>query len=573
MTMTQPTVFERLRRHPFLCLLALCLAANLLVDGTTESGFSAEAPVVFAACCAVCLGLYLGFSPLPLPQRALYAGMGACGAVIFGGFCALAHGAVAALLAAALGLLLLLLGALLCTRRLDTNKTIAVLLCMGFCLRLAYVVYTTVTTRQHDVWYFANGSDKGHAGYIDYFYHGGSLWFGFDPRSRWQFYHPPLHHFTAAVWMRLQMLLGFSYERACESVQILTLFYSCGATLALVKIFRKLHLQKIGLVLAAAAAALHPSFILFSGSINNDVLSCFLQFLAVYAALRWYEHPTAGRILAVAVCVGGSMLAKLTGVLCAPAIALIFLYKWWKNREETLEYFTQFAAFALVCVPMGLGWSVLHLLAWGMPLGYVPVLGVGDNAQYVGEYTLWQRLFELKGNGPGSMYVCWGGGAGYHEYNIWQGLIKSSVFGEYTLFSPPVEGMTGLVWFKRVGGLVGCHVLALANRLCVLLSLAAGVRILFKKNHLRQDALLNAAVWVLFATVVVMYVRMCFSAPHTCTQNFRYTTPLLLCGALWLGKWAQDMQERGKTAAAALLAVPVGAFCAASAWVYTLLAL
>ena len=107
MTMTQPTVFERLRRHPFLCLLALCLAANLLVDGTTESGFSAEAPVVFAACCAVSLGLYLGFSPLPLPQRALYAGMGACGVVMFGGFCSVEHVAVAALLAAALGLLLL----------------------------------------------------------------------------------------------------------------------------------------------------------------------------------------------------------------------------------------------------------------------------------------------------------------------------------------------------------------------------------------------------------------------------------------------------------------------------------
>ncbi len=555
-------------RHPFVCLAALCAVADLLVDGTTKSGFSAEAPVVFAVCCAIGLGLYMGFSKLPLPQRAILAGMCGCGALIFGGVCAIAHGAVVLLLAMVLTLLLVLLGGLLLTHKLDTQKAVFLLLCMGFCLRLAYVVYTSVTTRQHDVWYFANGSNKGHAGYIDYFYHGGSLWFGFDPRSHWQFYHPPLHHFTAAMWMRLHTWLSFSYERACEAVQILTLFYSCGATLVLVKIFRKLQLRHWGMVLATAVAAFHPSFIIFSGSINNDILSCFLQFAAVYCALRWYEQPTMGRILPVALCVGGSMLAKLSGVLCAPAIAVIFLYKWWKDRDETLEYFTQFACFALVCVPMGLGWSVLHLLAWGMPMAYVPVLGVGDNAQYVGMYSAVQRLFELFGDGAGSIYVCWGGDAGYHEYNIWQGLIKSSVFGEYTLFSAPVEGMTGLVWLKRAGGLAGSAVLSGLNWLCIGLSLAAGVRTLFKKNRLRQDALLTAVLWVLFGTTVLMYVRMCFGAPHTCTQNFRYTTPLLLCGTVWLGKWAQDMQENGQKP---WLALPVGAFCAASAWVYALL--
>ena len=151
------------------------------------------------------------------------------------------------------------------------------------------------------------------------------------------------------------------------------------------------------------------------------------------------------------------------------------------------------------------------------------------------------------------------------------GLVKSSVFGEYTLFSPPVEGMTGPVWFKRAGGLVGSYVLSAANWLCIALSLAAGVRTLFKKNRLRQDTLLTAVLWVIFGTTVLMYVRMCFGAPHTCTQNFRYTTPLLLCGAVWLGKWTQDLQENGKTPALAAITAPVGVFCGASAWVYTLL--
>ena len=139
------------------------------------------------------------------------------------------------------------------------------------------------------------------------------------------------------------------------------------------------------------------------------------------------------------------------------------------------------------------------------------------------------------------------------------------------MFSPSSPGLTaGEQLCHRVGLGLSC-VLYVANLLCMGLSLAAGVRTLRRGCGFTGGVLPTAAVWVLFACTVLSYISMCLGAPHTCTQNFRYTTPLLLCGTVWLGRWAQDLQARRRYAAVACLAVPVGVFCAAAAGVYTLL--
>lgn len=78
----------------------------------------------------------------------------------------------------------------------------------------------------------------------------------FDPRSVWQFYHPPLHHLTAALWMHFQTLLGFSYERAFENVQILTLFYSMGTLFIFERLLRRLRLRGTAFVLPMARGLL-----------------------------------------------------------------------------------------------------------------------------------------------------------------------------------------------------------------------------------------------------------------------------------------------------------------------------
>ena len=72
------------------------------------------------------------------------------------------------------------------------EKWVILILTAGFLLKLVYVLYTGIGTRQHDVHSFTD-STNGHAGYIRYLYTYGHLP-DFDPRQEFQFYHPPLHH-------------------------------------------------------------------------------------------------------------------------------------------------------------------------------------------------------------------------------------------------------------------------------------------------------------------------------------------------------------------------------------------
>lgn len=549
-------------RYPFAWLGLACFICTFMADGTTESGFSAEAPVLFGGLCLT--GAVLGAFLLPgnIRER-LYILIPAAFAAVALGFLALLSGGDPALLLAAALLFLMAAGlSLWMSGQLHMRQLLLLLFAAAFCLRLAYILVTPITVRQHDVG--SIGCGHSHIGYIEYLYNGGSLLLPFDPRSVWQFYHPPLHHLTAALWMHFQTLLGFSYERAFENVQILTLFYSMGTLFIFERLLRRLRLRGAAFVLPMAVVCFHPTGILFSGSINNDCLSAFLQFGALAAAVRWYDAPGLKNILYVALLVGGSMAAKLAGALCAPAIALLFLYKWWKNRQETRRYFAWFAAFAAICVPLGLGWSVLNWVRWGVPLGYVPVLST-DNYQYVGIYSPWQRLFDFFGGKDANVFMAFAdrSGAGYYEYNLFLGLFKTSVFGEFTFFHPESDTVRCQI------GLPFATALFFVNLVCMGVSLLGGGLTLFRKRFVRGDGVLSAFFAILFGVTLFSYINMCFSAPHTCTQNFRYTTPMLLCGAVWLGELIRHTQKRslGRRGLSVLTAV----FCVLSAFVYTLL--
>ena len=103
-----------------------------------------------------------------------------------------------------------------------------------------------------------------------------------------QNYHPPLHYLISAAWLKVQTLLAGSEFYACavENIQILTLFYSSAAMLVSRSLFRLLGLKGRGLVAAMAVVAFHPSFIILSGSVNNDMLSVLFSLLSVLAISR-----------------------------------------------------------------------------------------------------------------------------------------------------------------------------------------------------------------------------------------------------------------------------------------------
>ncbi len=69
--------------------------------------------------------------------------------------------------------------------------------------------------------------------------------------------------------------------------------------------------------------------------------------------IRWYRDSSLKNILILAVMIGCAMMAKVSAGLVAPAVAVVFLVKLWRERKSWKRYFGQFIPFGLVVFPPG----------------------------------------------------------------------------------------------------------------------------------------------------------------------------------------------------------------------------
>lgn len=411
----------------------------------------------------------------------------------------------------------------------NSDRRTAFLLCaMGFCMRLAYVLATPCYSRQHDVGRF--GDDSGHAAYITYLYENLHLP-DFDVREIWQFYHPPLHHSIAALWMRLLTACGIPFDHAGESVQLLTLAYSCIALVLFRKILAHFDLKGAAMAVPLGIMAFHPTFLILAGSINNDMLSITFLLASVLLTLRWFREPKLSTILMLALTIGLGMMTKLSVWMAAPAAAAAFLIILYRRRKEPLPCLKQFVLFGILCVPLGLGWGVRNLLKWGVPITYVPMLS-DESVQFVGNIPVWRRLLDFSLPQWAYVYDCFEMyGQSYNEYNPTMGLLKTAMFDELINPAnyPTIAGFGELLFFSQV--------------LLCLLAAAAMVMVCRKRSALictQEKALLG----ITFGITFISYYSFCITFAHVCTQNIRYATPLIFISCLFLGLWMQELPEK-----------------------------
>lgn len=468
------------------------------------------------------------------------------------------------------------------TKTLTTEKMMFLLIATGFILRLAYIFYTDVGVagistqdRQHDVFYFNSDTDNfRHSSYIEWFYNNLSLP-KVKPEGLNQYYHPPLHHFISAMWMRVMTTLGMSYNGAVESIQLLTLFYSSACMIISAKILQFIKLKGMALILPLSVICFHPTLIIMSGSVNNDMLSVALAFGGVYATMVWYKNPTIKNIIVVALCIGGSMMSKLSGGLIAPAVAVVFLVGLIKNIKKhgvdidkgIMSMLPQFGIFALICVPLGLWWQIRTATLFHVPLTYVPSLAENSN-QFLGEYSTLERLFGMPIESLKNIFVIWDtNGFNYNEYSIFLGLIKTALFGEFTLFNV-ASGNT----VTSVGNIF-CYLLFFSFIMLTAVAVWGIVYSLVKKKYI-VDLTLTVMFLLVGLVILINYVKFCFDYPFTCTQNFRYCVPLLLVGATFTGILYKNTREKKDTFSRIMKwAIPlcVAVFCLSSSMVYILL--
>ena len=432
------------------------------------------------------------------------------------------------------------------------------ILALGLIIRFVYVAYTDWNIRQHDV-----GDTEGHLAYMLYimkgdaplesFREGGFFAFhlpDFDVSDgHWQFYHPPLWHFLCALWMKLQMYLGVAFETARENVQVLSLYCSGVILLASHSLFKRFNLRGGGMLLACMLVAFHPTFIILSGSINNDVLSLALTLVSLVLAIDWYRKPSFRRIIPLAFAIGGAMMAKLSAGTVAFAVAFLFLLRFIKTGQpgKTLG---QFGVFGALCVPTALWWQIRNLIAHGVNPLYVP--GLSENSsQYVGFRSKLARLFDPSALFDFGVYparatknLSKAYGFTYYEYCIPLAALKTSLFGEYYLgASDPVFSAVAAVLFA-------CAVcVSAATAACAVYYGVCALRSLKTHGFYAKygfSAAELAAVLIFIATQIVSYVMFCFKFPHFCTMDYRYIALLAVMAALFFGLLYDRLRDSGK---------------------------
>lgn len=442
----------------------------------------------------------------------------------------------------------------------------------GVLLKLYYISYTEVWERQHDVIGF--GATEGHAAYIEYILNNGKIP-DFDPRSVWAFFQPPLHHIICATVLRVCGVIGVNERASQEFLQFVTTLYMVVVMILSVLILSRLvvkdeddcgckkhglFLQRflmdpsssLGTYVALCVIAVHPIFTIMSGSINNDALSLVLAVASIYLALKWYEKTTMARIIPIAIAIGLSMMAKLTGGLVAVPIGTLMLLKFYyvfksfrgeiKGIDDDVKGYInpfkrpadlpslgdlifQFIAFAIIVFPLGLYWTIRNKIKFDMPANYIPPVGeqLGENM------TLSKRLFDLRLNNP--FPVIEGNNGDYNEFNVFISLIKTSLFGEWD-FSTYSGKLTIIAW--------GLLVTAVA---VIILCLIATFYMTFsKKSKLSHEG--RIVLFLTWITYLAAYLAFALSYNNFSAEDFRYGAICIVSEGIFLGLFSENISSK-----------------------------
>ena len=527
------SIFEMIYSHPIISAALLCFFCLMLTNGNNFGDGVTLISLVMPSVGVIALGIFAGLytmqeKPDDNKNKFISFGIMAAGIIAAAVFCMLVifkqHYAYS-LLNTGLAVITGIFVYLGVRGKLTVRNGILLIMAAGFLVRLCYIISDPITTIQHDVGSVGSGKG-GHITYIEYLYDNKMLP-DFDVRTKNQFYHPPLHHIFAAVWLQIQTLMNIKYEYAFENVQLLTLFYSTLCMILSYKIFRQLGLNGISLVMATAVIALCPTFYWLSGSINNDILSVTFMLGAILNTIYWYKNQTIKNIINIALCIGLGMMTKLSAWMVAPAVAFIFIYAFFKNildkdNRNIKKYIIQYISFLAVCAPLGLFWSVRNYIRDGVPIGYVLQLSK-TSKQYIGDIPVMQRLFDFSAyqfSDVGDQFTMYNGS--YNEFNPLVALFKTAMFDEMVTVKnfADIDGINKMLfWSAVVIGIIG---------------FISMIFVSFRKVK-EMSVPMKIFLWLLYSVIFVSYYIFCFKFPHVCTQNIRYTVPLIVIGAYFVG--------------------------------------
>lgn len=373
---------------------------------------------------------------------------------------------------------------------------------IGLLIRLMYISYTSIMTRQHDIINFTN---SGHLNYIISISETGHL-----PISNLgQFYHPPLFHIIESLSFKFTTSIGLTIEKSAEILQYVTCFISFLTMLVIWKIVERLKINNSLKILINTFLVFHPQFILLSGCVNNDVLLVFLELLVILYLLHWYDKPNLKNTIILAIATGLCVMTKISGAVMAVPILFVFVKKLFFDKQgikSQKKLLWHILLFGLISLPIGLWYPVRNYILFQQSLSYVPI---PIEILSVKRYNVFERFFTFPLYEIGEIFA-----NPYRDYSLPIYSLKTSLFG---------DDLNDYINIIEVWLLLEALILSVIF-----------VIMLIKYIRKKEKNTSSMLFLVVFFTMILSFLYFNIKMPYGCTMDFRYIVPTALLLSIFL---------------------------------------
>lgn len=404
----------------------------------------------------------------------------------------------------------------------DRDRTlIACIMITGILMRICYMLCTPYQIRGYDI---GMPGRNGHAEYIL------TIMQGRLPSSNdYQFYHPPLFHFLAAIMSGIYMSLKrVDIRESLEAGKLVSCWASIISLYLSRELFKEIRLGEKATLVSLCIAAFLPAHFLLAGRLNNDSLAVMFMIAVILYTIRWYRTRKMSDLIILALSYGLGMMSKMSVATLAAVTGTVMLYALFisfKNESQrcdgareyrkTKKLFLQVLLFVSISFPLGLWFPIRNYVLFGQPLTYVLEMSREGNL-YCGDYSLWERF--------GFVFDTYLYADPRRDYNVWLYLLRTSVFGEFAYEIYPAIAALLLEF----------------NGILAISSLIASIEIFIRRKT--SSTLVLTGFW---SIMLISYVLFNLRYPFGCTMDFRYIVPTALIGSICLGNMMERLQGGG----------------------------
>lgn len=315
-----------------------------------------------------------------------------------------------------------------------------------------------------------------------------------------QFYHPPLHHFVMAIWLKIADFFSDLSSVKLESLQYVTIIYSVVILIALYKILKELEVEEKFKIIPMLLFSFYPLYIYLSGSINNDELVSMFCILSFLYLLKWEKVQSYKNAILIAIFIGLGLMTKTSAVvMMIPSMYIYFkvLNKYIKNQKNIKKLLFELIVFCVIIIFLG-GW--FHVINNFATITIYPP----KEEMRVTTDDIWDRF------GISSLFTS-------NKYNVWNYLFYSSI--SFQIFSS--ENM-------------------IIKELVVLSFILILDVLYYNLKYFKENLFINITnfAWITF------YIYLQISLPYECSMHARYMLVPISLGIVTLGKGMQKDKNK-----------------------------